>query len=232
MTYFYRLPATFIVMCIALPGCNGEAPVEKHEGQAPEIAAPSSSHAISRNEPPSAPASIGFNYASENVRLQALGIPSSSTTARYRALPDITLESLAKAGDKMAKTFWVERLADQALTLQQSRDADGHFPEGIEEKDAVGSIGQTAYHLGALMQDPTNAMAGYLWGLHKSAATYGGPLEPVVAGIRLAGLRGDDRAIEIEREFREAHPNLDEPDIEMYFESGKRQMESAAVPRS
>ena len=89
-----------------------------------------------------------------------------------------------------------------------------------------------AYHLNALAQDPRNAMAGYLWGQYIAASTYGGAYEPIVAGIRLAGLRGDDRAIEFEREFRNTHPDLDESLIDKSFESGKRYLESAAIPRN
>lgn len=226
----YRTPAALIVTFIALLGCTAEVPAKRHQGQPDELAEPAT-HAVRRHGARATPPNLGFDYTSENARLQGLGIPTPVTSARFRTMPDAMLESMAEGGDKMAKTFWVERLADEALTLQQSRNADGTFPEGIEEKDAVGGIGQMAYHLNALAQDPRNAMAGYLWGQYIAASTYGGAYEPIVAGIRLAGLRGDDRAIEFEREFRNTHPGLDEGDIEMYFESGKRQMESAAKPR-
>lgn len=141
------------------------------------------------------------------------------------------LESKAKSGDKMAKTFWVEHLANDALLLQNSRQKGGDLPQGIEDKDIVASLGQMGYHLTALMQDPSNAMAGYLWGLTQAASIYGGGDEPIVAGIRLAGLRGDERAAEFEREFRTRHPNLDESQIDTYFRSGQREMEIAITPR-
>lgn len=219
----------FLMLSLALSGCESDKPAPQPEVDASQG---QSVRASSSNAQPKARnLSLGFAYSVENKRLQALGIPSPATSAYFRALSDAKLEAMAKAGNQMAKTFWVERLADEALVLQRARDAKGNFPEGIEERDAVGNIGQMAYHLSALMQDPTNAMAGYLWGLYSSASTYGGPAEPIVAGIRLAGLRGDDRAVEFEREFRAAHPNLDETDIEMYFESGKHRLEIAAQPR-
>ena len=222
---------TLLAMFLALLGCSRNETAEQPKEAPHQAAAPTPRPHVSSARK-IRPASLGFDYSSENARLQALGIPSPATSARYRALSDAALEAMAKTGDKTAKTFWVERLADEALTLQQSRDANGNFPEGIDEKDAVGNIGQMALHLSALEQDPTNAMAGYLLGLTKSASIYGGPLEPIVAGIRLAGIRGDDRAVEIEREFRAAHPALDEAHIEMYFESGKRRLEIAEQPRS
>lgn len=175
---------------------------------------------------------IVFDLTTEDKNLHMLGLPTRAQAAYYRALLDYKLEALAKSGDKMAASFLVERMADEALILQRARNADGNFPDGIKETDATGNIGKMALYLSSLEQDPRNAMAGYLWGLSKAASIYGGRNEPIVAGIRLAGLRGDNRAIEFERNFRMNHHDLNEAYIDMYFESGRHEMEIAERPRN
>lgn len=227
MKYCFVL-AVAMAFSVSLFGCGNDAPADRASVAAKPIPsnAPRPSHGARVDT-----AELGFDYSTEDKRLQGLGIPSPAIRAYYHSLPDNVLEARAKAGEKFAKTFWVERLAREALTLQNARLADGSFPDGITEADAVGGIGQMTFHLSTLKQDPNNAMAGYLWGLTQAASIYGGPYEPIVAGIRLAGLRGDDRAVEFEREFRATHQNLDESRIEMYFDSGRRRMEMAARPR-
>lgn len=218
-----------IALSIALAGCDGKVADEENKPPAPPF-----SRNQAKPEEKSAPRphlNLDLNYSQKDGRLQAIGIPSPDSSAYFRSLPDATLEAMARAGNKQAITFWVERLADDALTLQRARSANGGLPNGIQETDAVGNIGKAGYYLGALMQDPHNAMAGYLWGLQTASSTYGGPLEPIVAGIRLAGLRGDYRAEDMEHAFRATHPDLNESEIQMYFESGRRQLESAARPR-
>ncbi len=224
------LAMALVVLTITLQGCSDESATARPEAA---VISPSPVKIQSRpsNNLRAESGLLNFDYLSEDKRLRALGFPSPTQSAYYRALPEEILQARAKSGEKLAKTFLVERLASEALTLQNARREDGTFPEGITEEDAVGGIGQMAFHLGTLTQDPNNAMAGYLWGITQAASIYGGPYEPIVAGIRLAGLRGDHRAIEFEREFRAAHPNLDEADVEMYFDSGRRRMEMAAIPR-
>ena len=219
-----------IALSIILGGCDRNA-ANKQARSATPISNSQKSEPQNSSSSPNLP-NVDLNYSKQDSSLQAMGIPAPGSSAYFRSLPDATLEAMAKAGNKQAITFWVERLADDALTLQRARDEKGRFPGGIEETEALGNIGQAGYYLSALMQDSHNAMAGYLWGLHTASSTYGGPLEPIVAGIRLAGLRGDYRAVDIERGFRAVHPTLNEADIEMYFESGRRQMESAAIPRN
>lgn len=220
------------LISLPLTGCSagdtrGKAALETKPAQriAPTIK--------QQNERRVDPIGLGFDYSTKNARLQAMGIPTPESSATYRAMSDSKLDSLAMSGDKLARTFWVERFATEALTLQRLRDADGNFPEGLEEKDAVSNIGRMAMYVSSLEQEPTNAMSGYLWGLYTAATIYRGTSdEPIVAGIRLAGLRGDDRAAEFERQFRSTRPDLDEAKIDMYFESGRRAMEMAAVPRN
>lgn len=224
------LAIAFICLTTTLLGCSDDSATP--QTKAAVIAPPATkTQSLPSFDLSAGSGPLNFDYLSDDARLRALGFPSPAQSAYYRALPDDLLQARAKSGEKLAKTFWVERLANEALTLQNARRADGTFPEGITEEDAVGGIGQMAFHLSALMQDPNNAMAGYLHGMTEAASIYRGPYEPIVAGIRLAGLRGDHRAIEFERDFRAAHPNLDEADIEMYFDSGRRRMEMAAIPR-
>lgn len=214
---------------LTLTGCAES----KHDKAVPAI-----SHTVSNNTPQTEKRknelpglALGFDYLSDAQGALALGIPSVGISTHYRALPDYLLENRAKSGEKFAMTFWIERTASEILATQKARRADGSPPPDTNE-DSTKNFGQMSVTLNSLMQDPANAMAGYLWGIAYSASIFGAPDEPIVAGIRLAGLRGDDRAAEFERQFRSTHPNLDEAKIDMYFESGRRAMEMAAVPRN
>ncbi|MCL6618403.1 hypothetical protein [Thermomonas hydrothermalis] len=210
---------------------NNEKPL--HESAVPVMGAVSASHALqTRGRASENPASVlGFDYTSDAQGALALGIPSVGIASYYRALPDYLLENRAKSGEKFAMAFFVERIAMDILEFQRARRSVEHLsPDG--GTGPLRNFGKMSVTLSALMQDPTNAMAGYLWGLAHSASIFGAPDEPIVAGIRLAGVRGDVRAAEFERQFRSTHPNLDEAKIKMYFDSGRRAMEMAAQPRN
>lgn len=221
-------PTTIFVLLLAISAC-AESTQDKPATNTPSVPAGQSSSLVDHGKEHAASA-LGFDYSSDAKNALALGIPSAAISAHYHALPDYLLEARAKSGDDFAKTFLTERIATKILSLQRARRTDGSLPPGTNE-DAMRDFGQMSVTLSALMQNPTNAMAGYLWGLAHSASILGGPDEPIVAGIRLAGLRGDSRAVEFERKFRESHPNLNEAYVEMYFESGRREMEMAAIPR-
>lgn len=220
--------ATALATLLTLMGCAESA----HDKAAPVTDFATATHTPqTNNRAQEHPATaLGFDYLSDAQGALALGIPSTGISTHYRALPDYLLENRAKSGEKFAMTFWIERTAMEILEIQRTRRTDDLSPD--VDGDPTKNFGQMSVTLNSLMQDPANAMAGYLWGLAYSASILGAPDEPIVAGIRLAGLRGDDRAAGFERQFRSTHPNLDEEKIDMYFESGRRAMEMAAVPRN
>jgi hypothetical protein len=161
-----------------------------------------------------------FRIESEDPGLRSLGIPTSAQARYYRSMSDVELSSHASAGDLLAKSFLVERLAFSASQLQQQRAAGQ-----LAAQDAgilVDMIVKMNEALSYLSFEASNAMVGYLYGEMMSASTTGAPLEPIVAGIRLAEDRGDPRAAEFERKIMAAHPGLDQDRIDMHYEFGRR----------
>ena len=214
-----------LLLILGLIGCTEPAPVQPEI--TPEASKTSGTPQVKLTHTGSG-ASV-FDIATEDPALRKLSLPSGASAAYYRALPIGVLQARAKVGEKMAKAFLVERLAMQDITLQRTRSITGKLPEGIEDGDLVGDLGQIGLNIAPLLRDPNNAMAGYLWGQQLSAATYGAPHEPIVAGIRLAALRGDFRASEFERQYMAKYPNLDSGKIQMYFASGRLEMEGAEL---
>lgn len=166
---------------------------------------------------------------SDDASLATRGIPTTKMAEIFRAMPDSELRTRAQAGDVTAKTFWVERLSLQVQALQRGR-TDGRLPGDIPEGEMLADLGEIGIHISPLIRDPNNAMASYLYGQQISASTYGSPLEPIVAGIRLAGDRGDPRAPEFERQFMAEHPGLDQDRIDMYYEYGRQRFNPPPKP--
>lgn len=165
---------------------------------------------------------------SEDPRLRTLGIPTPAQAQHYRSMPDAELSSRASAGDLLAKSILVERLAFTTRQLQQQRTAGQLAAQ--DEGRLVNSISQMHEQMSALTREPSNAMAGYLYGQMISASTHGTPLEPIIAGIRLAGDRGDPRAPELEQQFMAQHPGLDPDRIDMYYEYGRQRFNPPPKP--
>ncbi|MFT4177881.1 MAG: hypothetical protein QM612_00220 [Thermomonas sp.] len=224
MTHFIRNFSASLAITMGLFGCEGDpATVEPtHE----KAASPQTSPSDSSSSAPArvAAAQMVFDASDEGASLVSLGIPSKATAAYYRSLPNDLLAARAKSGEVMAKAFLVERLAMDGLTLQRARKKNGRLPNNISDADLVADLGRISMELAPLLQDTNNAFAAYLWGMYMSAASYEGAYEPIVAGIRLAGLRGDPRASEIEQQFLTQHPGLDASLIENHFERGRREL--------
>lgn len=222
------------VLAVMVTACNPQAPNSDPSAPASNAAGASTSGDQRRNAERRGPASsqadlpataaiTPLRIESDDPRLRQLGIPSTAESRHYRSLNDADLRARAASGDHMAKSFLVERLATRNITLQQGI-ASGHLPISAEG-EALAALFEIHQQLSYLERTPSNAMAGYLYGQAKSASIGGAPLEPIVAGIRLAGLRGDPRASEFERQFMDRHPGLDPDRIDMYYEYGRRAME-------
>lgn len=218
-----------LVLVLSLTGCKDELDTkETTRGDAKSSQGTVESTSLTALPSPVAatPMSLILDVSGQEESLVKLGLPNKASAAYYRALPDNVLMARAEAGEKMAKAFLIERLATDGIILQRSRGADGRMASNIDDTELVADLGRISKELSTLAQDPNNAFVGYLWGMYMSAANYGAPYEPIVAGIRLASLRGDPRAFEYERQFLADHPGLDLNKVDLYFKSGRRELNS------
>lgn len=229
-----KMLGAFVLLPI-LTACDSDRPKEsasspsrpsssQGNGTPKIVVVPTSTRPATEKGPGWFPAHI----ESEDSRLRGLGIPTPAQAQHYRSMPDAELSSLASAGDLLAKSILVERLAFMARQLQQQRTTGQLAAQ--DEGRLVNSISQMHEQMSALTRETSNAMAGYLYGQMISASTNGTPLEPIVAGIRLAGDRGDPRAPEFERQFMAEHPGLDADRIDMYYEYGRQRFNPSATP--
>lgn len=213
-----------LLALVLLAACDSETPETPISAENPSasISTPEkiANTAIRRPATATETYRLPFKIESDDPRLRRLGIPSLSQAHQYRSMSKAELTSRSSAGDLLAKSILVEKLGLEASGLQQRRTA-GQLP-AQEEGNLVSSISQMHEHMSALTREGSNAMAGYAYGQMISASTSGAPLEPIAAGIRLAGLRGDPRAPEFERLFMAQNPGLDTDQIEMYYEYGRQ----------
>ena len=145
---------------------------------------------------------LSFESEAEKRALDAAGFPTAEEWLSARQLSDDELQRLAEADREKARVFYADRKLSrfEAATI---KSAGGPKTDELETELVLASAGAHASALMALRQSRT-PFSAYLAGVSEAAT--GGTMEPLAAGIQLAGDLGDRRAGKVLKQFNQQHP--------------------------
>lgn len=145
---------------------------------------------------------LSFESEAEKRALDAAGFPTAEEWLSARQLSDDELQQLAEADREKARVLYADRKLSrfEAATIKSARGPKTH------ESETELVLASAEAHASALMalRQSRSPFSAYLAGISEAAT--GGTMEPLAAGIQLAGDLGDRRAESLLRRFNRQYP--------------------------
>lgn len=173
---------------------------------------------------------LAFASPEEQARMITQGFPMPEEWVAARRMSDLELESLAKAGNRKAQMFFVDRVSEGIGAVRNSgRGLEASSPEDKALFSQVVDADAMASHL---LQTTRSPFAAYLNGRIDMAMTQYTPPESMASAILLAGDLGDDRASDLRARYFHSHPGMDAAVITQIYMGEKNRVLRSRQPGS
>lgn len=150
---------------------------------------------------------LAFGSLEEQQRMIAQGFPMPEEWLAAKRMPDLELEGLAKAGNRKARMFYIDRVSDRIGSIRGSgQGLKTSSPQDMALLSRAAAADTMALQL---MKSTGSPFAAYLDARINAAMTQYTPPESMASAILLAGDLGDARARELRARYFRDHPDMD-----------------------